>query len=203
MAKKKVRVELRKNRTKPPRDRAWTQKFQDPAREDEAASADERVRAKGDLSRHRTIIQDEGTNAAGDVPTAGMPASDAGRLPARPGDPGPRPPERGRGRGRDRSTAAPSAGCSRAWRPTSGAWSRPATGSGSGDAGNGEGLIERVEPRHGVLTRASRRREHVLVANVDQLVIVMSLVEPDLKPHLIDRYLATRPAGRSGRRSSA
>ena len=44
------------------------------------------------------------------------------------------------------------------------------------DAGNGEGMIERVEPRHGVLTRASRRREHVLVANVDQLIIVMSLV---------------------------
>jgi ribosome biogenesis GTPase len=56
-------------------------------------------------------------------------------------------------------------------------------------------LIERVEPRRGVLTRASRRREHVLVANVDQLVIVMSLVEPDLKPHLIDRYLATAQQG--------
>src|SRR5947199_282516 len=57
-------------------------------------------------------------------------------------------------------------------------------------------MIERVEPRHGVLTRASRRREHVLVANVDQLVVVMSLVEPDLKPHLIDRYLAAAEQGR-------
>jgi ribosome biogenesis GTPase len=56
-------------------------------------------------------------------------------------------------------------------------------------------MIERVEPRHGVLTRASRRREHVLVANVDQLVIVMSLVQPDLKPHLIDRYLAVAQQG--------
>jgi ribosome biogenesis GTPase / thiamine phosphate phosphatase len=56
-------------------------------------------------------------------------------------------------------------------------------------------MIERVEPRHGVLTRASRRREHVLVANVDQLVIVMSLVQPDLKPHLIDRYLAAAQQG--------
>jgi ribosome biogenesis GTPase len=58
-----------------------------------------------------------------------------------------------------------------------------------------EGLIERVEPRHGMLTRASRRREHVLVANVDQLAIIMSLVEPDLKPHLIDRYIATAEQG--------
>jgi ribosome biogenesis GTPase len=58
-----------------------------------------------------------------------------------------------------------------------------------------EGLIERVEPRHGVLTRSSRRREHVLVANVDQVAIVVSLVEPDLKPHLIDRYLAAAEQG--------
>jgi len=58
-----------------------------------------------------------------------------------------------------------------------------------------EGTIERVEPRHGVLTRESRRREHVLVANVDQLVIVMSLVQPDLKPHLIDRYIASADKG--------
>ena len=56
-------------------------------------------------------------------------------------------------------------------------------------------MIERVEPRHGLLTRASRGREHVLVANVDQVVIVMSLVEPDLKPHLIDRYLASAEQG--------
>ena len=60
---------------------------------------------------------------------------------------------------------------------------------------NEEGVIERVEPRHGCLTRASRKREHVLVANVDQLVIVMSLVEPALKPHLIDRYLASAEQG--------
>src|SRR5204863_10146740 len=58
-----------------------------------------------------------------------------------------------------------------------------------------EGMIERVEPRHGVLTRGSRGREHVLVANVDQVVIVVSLLEPELKPHLIDRYLAAAARG--------
>jgi ribosome biogenesis GTPase len=60
---------------------------------------------------------------------------------------------------------------------------------------NQEGVIERVEPRHGLLTRAFRGREHVLVANVDQVVIVVSLVEPELKPHLIDRYLASAAQG--------
>lgn len=52
-----------------------------------------------------------------------------------------------------------------------------------------EGIIERVEPRHGVLSRASRGRQHVLVTNVDQLIIVVSAAEPKLKPHLVDRYL--------------
>ena len=62
-----------------------------------------------------------------------------------------------------------------------------------------EGMIERVEPRHGVLTRASRRREHVLVANVDQLAIVISLVRagPEAAPH---RPL---PRGRAAGRSEA
>src|SRR5438477_415206 len=55
--------------------------------------------------------------------------------------------------------------------------------------------VERVEPRHGVLTRASRGREHVLVANVDQVVVVMSLAEPAFKPHLVDRYLASAEQG--------
>src|SRR6185295_13791244 len=57
------------------------------------------------------------------------------------------------------------------------------------------GVIERVEPRHGVLTRASKGREHVLVANVDQVVIVVALKEPELKLHLIDRYLASAQQG--------
>jgi ribosome biogenesis GTPase len=52
-----------------------------------------------------------------------------------------------------------------------------------------EGIIERVEPRHGILSRASRGRQHVLVTNVDQVIVVVSAAEPKLKPHLVDRYL--------------
>ena len=54
-----------------------------------------------------------------------------------------------------------------------------------------EGIIERVEPRRGVLCRTSRGRQHVLVANVDQLLIVGSAAEPTVKPNLIDRLLVT------------
>jgi len=56
---------------------------------------------------------------------------------------------------------------------------------------NDEGFIERIEPRHGLLCRTSKGRQHVIVANVDQLLIVASAAEPALKPNLIDRFLVT------------
>jgi ribosome biogenesis GTPase / thiamine phosphate phosphatase len=191
--KKKVRVELRKNRAKPPRERDWTRGFQDHGYQDEATKADERVRAKGDLSRYRTIIQDEATGE-GTSPTDTMPAADQAAC------------KLGRVIRVHGLQSVVEADDGTTYRcavrrllkslvtdersiVTTGdrVWFR--------DAGIGEGMIERVEPRHGVLTRASRKREQVLVANIDQLIIVMSLVEPDLKPHLIDRYLALAQKG--------
>lgn len=61
--------------------------------------------------------------------------------------------------------------------------------------GKDEGIIERVEPRRGVVSRTSRGRQHVLVANVDQLIIVTSAAEPRIKPNLIDRLLVTAEKG--------
>src|SRR5690349_1741221 len=61
--------------------------------------------------------------------------------------------------------------------------------------GQTDGIIERVEPRRGIVSRTSRGRQHVLVANVDQLVIVTSAAEPRLKPNLIDRLLVTAEKG--------
>lgn len=61
----------------------------------------------------------------------------------------------------------------------------------SDNADEKEGIIERVEPRYGCLSRTSRGRRHVIVANVDQLLIVMSAGEPSIKPHLIDRMLVS------------
>lgn len=58
-------------------------------------------------------------------------------------------------------------------------------------SGSDEGIIERIEPRSGVLARTSRGRMHVLVANVDLLLIIASAAEPEIKPHLIDRMLVT------------
>jgi len=60
-------------------------------------------------------------------------------------------------------------------------WIRPEHGN--------EGLIEQIEPRSHILSRTSRGRQQILVANVDQLLIVASAAEPNLKPNLIDRFL--------------
>lgn len=54
-----------------------------------------------------------------------------------------------------------------------------------------DGMIERIEPRRGELSRTSRGRQHVIVANVDYLMIIGSAAEPGLKPALIDRFLLT------------
>jgi len=59
-----------------------------------------------------------------------------------------------------------------------------------------EGLIERIEPRHGTLSRSVRGQQQVIVANIDQLAIVVSADEPPLKPNLIDRLLVTAEKGR-------
>jgi len=57
--------------------------------------------------------------------------------------------------------------------------------------GTNQGLILRIEPRTGTLSRTSRNRRHVLVANVDQILIVTSAAQPSIKPNLIDRFLIT------------
>jgi ribosome biogenesis GTPase len=55
--------------------------------------------------------------------------------------------------------------------------------------GRDDGMIEHVEPRRHVLSRASRGRQHIIAANVDLVIIVTSAAEPALKPNLIDRML--------------
>ncbi|MCX7402391.1 MAG: ribosome small subunit-dependent GTPase A [Planctomycetia bacterium] len=60
-----------------------------------------------------------------------------------------------------------------------------------GEPGDGpaRGTIVSVESRRNSLCRWSRGRRHVIVANVDQTLIVGSAAMPDLKPALIDRFI--------------
>lgn len=53
-------------------------------------------------------------------------------------------------------------------------------------------VIDAVEPRRNQLARTDSHNKslmHVFAANIDRLVVVASLAEPDLKHGLIDRYL--------------
>lgn len=189
--KKKKRVELRKNLQKPARDHGWTRGYQEHGYEEKATDHGQRVRARGDLSRKRTIVQNDGPDKK---PDSEMPDVDtAACLPGRvlrvhrlhsvvETDDGRQ--FRCATRQLLRSLAIDDRSI-----VTTGdrVWIRLSI--------NDEGFIERVEPRHGVLTRASRRQQQVLVANVDQVVFVVSLVNPDLKIHLIDRFLASAAQG--------
>jgi ribosome biogenesis GTPase len=61
-----------------------------------------------------------------------------------------------------------------------------------------EGVVERVLPRTTKLSRRSPRgvhTEHVIAANVDQLVIVAAVRKPPLTPGIIDRYIIAGEAG--------
>lgn len=61
-----------------------------------------------------------------------------------------------------------------------------------------EGIIASIEPRHSFLSRAdnlSRRKEQLIASNIDQVLITVSVVEPLLKPFLVDRYIIASRLG--------
>lgn len=58
--------------------------------------------------------------------------------------------------------------------------------------GEDKGLIKKILPRRNYVLRQSPRRKHdlhLLAANVDQAVLIVTVVHPHLKPGFIDRFL--------------
>lgn len=189
--KKHVRAEFRKNRSGRARQGDWTRRFKSESSESEDAAYQERVSGKGELSRKRTVrgvtAGDDGLGVALDVDEA---ACLRGRVLAVHGL---------------ISTVEAEDGahyqCAvRRLLKTLHTDLRHVVAAGDRvlfrPADNREGIIERVEPRHGVLSRDSRGRQQVLVANVDQLIVVASAAEPPLKPNLVDRFLVAAEQGR-------
>ena len=190
MAKpRKQRVEFRKNRSTRRRDGDLTRTLGD----DPDAAADratsERISGKGDLTRKRTVVaHDVDTNIDGLRVAAGETAW------------------RGRVLNVHGLESHVQAADGRVVRCTlrrllrtvatdqrhplaAGDWVR-VFGAGA------EGTIQSIEPRQRSLCRDSRGRRHVIVANVDQVIIVGSAAQPDLKPGLIDRLIvAAESAG--------
>ncbi|HEX8203207.1 MAG TPA: ribosome small subunit-dependent GTPase A [Isosphaeraceae bacterium] len=197
MAKKrKVRVAFKKNRQKRTRANDLTRLFgpQD-AGGSEPVQA-ERIRAKGELSRHRTIVQDEPAEGqdAGSDPAARL-AVDLAEC---------RPGRVVRVHGLESVVAADAdgrmvrCGVRRLLKTLAidgrnvvavgdRVWFRP--------EGADQGQIEKVEARRATISRGSRRREHVIVSNVDQLLIVSAFEQPGLKLPLVDRYLISAEKG--------
>jgi ribosome biogenesis GTPase len=194
MAKKrsqrKVRVDFRQNRQVRRRRADWTRRYHE---EDDTVTDSERsesVRAKGDLSRKRTVIVDDSDLPVGEasqwrvgvvtkvhglicfVDTGEPPTWECtvrrvlrtrlieNRAPVTVGD---------RVRFSDQSNRCD---------------------------GEPIGVIEGVEPRRTFLARRDRRkRAHAIVANADQLLAVVSIAQPRLRPHLVDRYIVAALKG--------
>ena len=199
--KKKIRVALRKNRQKRTRSNDLTRQFRHDEPGAGASPSSDRVRPRGELSRHRTIIEEAGASEVRDA--AGMPleasalrAFDSaaclqGRVLCVHGlvllvraDDGRTYPCHVRGllknlaiEGRNVVTVGDRV------------WFRPGGSAGA------EGMIERIEARRGVITRGYRNRQQVIAANVDQVLIVSALAEPGLKLGLVDRYLVSAEIG--------
>jgi ribosome biogenesis GTPase len=194
--KKKIRAEFRKNRGVRTRPSDWTEQYRQHGFENEAPPQGERVSGKGELVRRRTVCgeQVEGHEEPGfdvhlDVDASvcrqGRVLSVFGLL----------------------STVEDQCGvvyqcATRRLLKTLATDQRHVVAAGDRvvfrpveNSDPKEGLIERVEPRRGCICRAVRGRQQILVANVDQLAIVSSAVEPRLKPHLIDRMLVTAEKG--------
>lgn len=61
-----------------------------------------------------------------------------------------------------------------------------------------KGLIRHIEQRRSVLSRAdnlSRRKEQLIAANIDQVLITISVVSPLLRPFIADRYIIAAQRG--------
>ncbi len=193
MAKKrtrKIRVAFRKNRQNRARARQVSTDSLENDTVDESAST-ERLSGKGGLTRHRTVIgvEDEGAGhtVLRDVDETQCEAARVLRA-----------------IGANRCDAQLAGGeiipCTiRRVLRTLLRDTRNAVAAGDRvlirRMGETEGVIERVDPRSSVLARGSGQYQHVIVANVDQLVIVGSAADPSLKPPLIDRFIASATKG--------
>ena len=201
MKKKKVRVALRKNRQNRTRANDLTRQFRDNELTAAASPAVDRVRPKGELSRHRTIVEEASTDDQQNAPETNSDPSSRravdlsvclrGTIIRVHGLISMVRSEDGRVHSCHVRRLLKSLEIEGRSVVTVGdwVWFRPGTSAGS------EGFIEKVESRRGVITRGYRHRQHVIAANVDQVLVVSAFAEPGLKLNLIDRYLVSAEIG--------
>jgi len=186
--RKKVRLAFRKNRQRRARANKLSRDDVDDNLRSDRLTSEERVSGKGDLTRHRTVIVETDND---DQPLIevdeekclrGRVMSSIGLHSLVEGEDG----------GQYECTV-------RRVVRTLARDARNAVVTGDHvlfqPTGGKQGVIERVEPRTGTISRGSQQHEHILVANVDRLVIIASADDPPLKTNLIDRFLISAEKG--------
>lgn len=197
--KQKIRTEFKKNREVRTRTTDWTRQYDQHGFEEKDTISGERVSGKGDLTRRRTVVGVETGNENESGFDIYLDVDEASTLPGR-------------------VLAVRGLICiveaedgqiyecaTRRLLKTLSTDQRHVVVAGdlvrfrrseNSDLSRQEGIIERVEPRRGSVCRTSRGRQHIIVTNVDQIFIVASAAEPNLKPNLIDRVLVTAEKSR-------
>jgi len=178
---KKERTQFKKNYQGRRRSGDLTRKFQQDSLSDQDQSRAERLSGKGELTRHRTVVG-QALDVDGDLAAEGLTAGLVLRVHGLECVV-----EANDGQQYRCAVRQVLKSLSTQQRHVVAAGDRVAFRPEGAD----QGIIVAVATRQGTLSRTSRGRQHVLVANVNQLIIVASAKEPDIKPHLIDRYLIT------------
>ena len=191
---KKVRIDFRKNRQNSKRQNNFTRQVNAEETDVDHIDREQRVSGKGELSRRRTVIGEQGENDSF-VLSVDETKCLRGRVLSAIGS--------------TQCTVQADEGQPNAGRHfectvrrvvrTVARNARNAVVTGDRvlflPSENDCGVIERVEPRQGVLARGNKYQQHILVANVSQVAIVSSASEPPLKPALIDRFLVSAAKG--------
>ncbi|MDR1290836.1 MAG: ribosome small subunit-dependent GTPase A [Planctomycetaceae bacterium] len=198
----KVRVEFRRNRKERTRDSDLTRQFQEHGFEEDKETQVERIGGKGDMSRRRTVVGEllRGDSERGDgfevLPEVDAEAVISGRVIRVHGASSDVRADDGRFFScvtrrilktlstKERQPVV--AGDRVLFRAANNCNDNSIT---STNRNYTEGMIERIEPRHGIISRESKHRKHVIVTNVDQVLIIASATQPTFKPNLIDRML--------------
>ena len=195
---RKIRAEFRKNRTVRTRRTDWTEQFHQDGLGEDGPDRTERISGKGELARRRTVTGQSASGEDGSPFGVRLDVDEAGCLSGRVLSV----------RGLATSVQAEDGTIFRC--ATRRLLKTLSTGQRHvvvvGDrvlfrpvpgASQDEGVIERVEPRRGCISRTSGGRQHVLVANVQQVLLVVSVAQPRLKRELIDRVLVSAEKGRA------
>ena len=191
---KKVRIDFRKNRQNSKRQNDFTRHVNAQETDVDHIDRAQRISGKGELSRKRTVVGEQGENDSF-VLAVDESACLRGRVLSAIGstqctvqvDDG----QRCAGRHFECTVRRVVRTVARNARNAVVTGDRVLFLPGDNDCG----VIERVEPRQGVLARGHQYKQHILVANVTQVAIVSSASEPALKPALIDRFLVSAAKG--------